>query len=345
MLVFLQSLNMGKREAIIRKFDSWIGKGFNVSKLGSYLNLSISRIKVLRNQRRSRWEQARCDVAELLRQDQHDRAVIRAEYIIKERNMLDVFDMLEGYCELLSERADLLENQRECPDELREAVSGLIFASSRIGQIYELVEVRSIISARLGKEFVSAAVDLRNRCAVNPIIIRKLATTPATLEMRRNVVDDICTELGIHLHLRDETSHTRPDPPLPIFTNSTISLPKTFSGNEEEKIKEKYKDAASAAQAAFESAAYAAAAARVAVDLSKSESKGPGGGQSDAAFTSSSVSSEVPEMKEKYEKEVSGKDESLQRTQLEAKSLKKGENEEEVSSSVKERPISRRTRR
>ncbi|CAA7400856.1 unnamed protein product [Spirodela intermedia] len=200
---------MGKREAMSKKLESWLGRSFKATKLRSYLGITITRLSVLRNQRRVRWEQARCDVAEFLRQGQHERALLRTDHIIKEQNMLDAFDMVESYCHILSERADLLESHRECPEELRETISSLVFADSRCGQLPELHEVRSILASRLGKEFVSSAVELRNSCGVNPTIIQKLSTKQPTVEMKWKVVKDMAAELGIDLPLQE------PSPEIP----------------------------------------------------------------------------------------------------------------------------------
>lgn len=107
--------------------------------------------------------------------------------------MLDVFVVLEGYCHLLVERVSLFEHNklvidflsdnphaftlisisisvygRFCPEELLEAVSTLIFASTRCGDFPELQELRSIFTLRFGREFAARAVELRNNCGVSP---------------------------------------------------------------------------------------------------------------------------------------------------------------------------------
>lgn len=64
----------------------------------------------------------------------------------------------------------ILRSTRECPDELREAISSLVFADSRCGQLPELHEVRLILASRLGKEFIASAVELRNSCGVNTTV-------------------------------------------------------------------------------------------------------------------------------------------------------------------------------
>lgn len=126
--------------------------------------------------------------------------VVQVEHVIKERNMLDAFVTMESYCNLLIERVHLIEQHklvsyihlqiyegsffiylsefssvglifffgcRECPTELREAISTLLFAASRCGEFPELQEIRALFTSRYGKEFVNRAIELRNNCGVN----------------------------------------------------------------------------------------------------------------------------------------------------------------------------------
>lgn len=57
---------------------------------------------------------------------------------------------------------------RECPDELKEAASGLVYAASRCGEFPELQEIRAVLTSRFGKEFAARAIELRNNCGVHP---------------------------------------------------------------------------------------------------------------------------------------------------------------------------------
>ncbi|XP_058079699.1 uncharacterized protein LOC131227889 [Magnolia sinica] len=214
--------------------------------------------------------------------------------------MLDTFIMIEGYCHVLMERVVLIENQKDCPDELKEAIASLIFAGSRCGELPELQEIRYIFITRFGKEFVEAAVELRNSCGVNPKMIQKMSTRQPSLEVRLKMMKGIAYENGIAPDLEEssfgiteEESNLSQSQPRcnrsDVSENAENSVKgraeddphglreldqdEQFSGSMKER---KYADVASAAQAAFESAAYAAAAARAAVELSRSESQEKG---------------------------------------------------------------------
>lgn len=179
--------------------------------------------------------------------------------------MLDVFAMLEGYCHLVTERSVLLRGQRECPDELREAVSSLAYAASRLGDLPELYHVRNVFSSMFGKDFTNSAVEIRNSCGVNPKIVQKLSTRQPSLESRVRITKEIATSKGITLDLVYDVSTNCPEhkPTMQVDPSSTPKRDSSGRG------KYNYKDAASAALAAFESAEDAAAAAKAAVELSQ----------------------------------------------------------------------------
>ncbi|KAK9051105.1 hypothetical protein SSX86_027731 [Deinandra increscens subsp. villosa] len=224
---------------------------------------------------------ARSDIIELLNRNHHEHALHRVDQVIKEQNMVDVYVMVDGYCHLLLQMLNLIEKERDCPEELKEAVSSLIFAAPRCGEFPELHEIRAILTARYGKEFAYGATELRNDCGVNTRMIQKLSQRHSSLETRMKILQEIAIENGIVLNLEDLS---------PILkegagesTNCEIEkkssdlcddFDEVMSYSESVKGRQKFRDAEDAAQVAFESAAYAAVAARAAVELSRSRSFG-----------------------------------------------------------------------
>ncbi|CAK7344387.1 unnamed protein product [Dovyalis caffra] len=187
-----------------KKLDALFGRKFKTSKFSTLAKLAVSRISILKNQRQVRLSQAKSDVIQLLNLGQQERAVLRIEHVIKDQNMVDAFVMMEDYLHFLIDRVVLLETNKECPDELKEAISSLIFASSRCGEFPELQEIRGIFVSRFGKEIAARAVELRSNCGVNPKIIQKFATRQPSLESRKKLLKDIASENGIILHLEED---------------------------------------------------------------------------------------------------------------------------------------------
>ena len=56
---------------------------------------------------------------------------------------------------------------RNCPSELQEAITSIIFAASRCSDIPDLLQVKNLFAAKYGKEFISAVSELRPDTSVN----------------------------------------------------------------------------------------------------------------------------------------------------------------------------------
>ncbi|KAL8249732.1 hypothetical protein R6Q59_006600 [Mikania micrantha] len=257
-----------------RKLDILLGRKFKASKFKATVNLAVSRITVLKNQRQARLAVARSDIVQLLNLNHHEHALLRVDQVIKEQNMLDVLVMVDGYCHLVLQMVNLIEKEKGCPDELKEAISSLLYAAPRCGEFPELQEIREILTSRYGKEFAYGAIELRTDCGVNTRMIQKLSPRQSSLETRIKILREIANENGVVLKLED------PSPTLKEGVEETtkdgldMEIDQVLSFSESINGKKKYRDVEDAAQAAFESAAYAAAAARAAVELSRSRSSG-----------------------------------------------------------------------
>lgn len=60
---------------------------------------------------------------------------------------------------------------RDCPADLKEGISSLLFAGPRCSEIPELLGIRDVFEKKYGKDFVSAATDLRPNAGVNRMVI------------------------------------------------------------------------------------------------------------------------------------------------------------------------------
>ncbi|KAF9665146.1 hypothetical protein SADUNF_Sadunf16G0091700 [Salix dunnii] len=186
--------NMGK------KLDALFRRKFNTSKFNSLAKLAISRIAILKNRKQVRVSFAKSDVIQLLNLGYQERALLR---LSKDQSMADAFDMMEDYIHFLVDRVVQLQKNKECPNELKEAISSLIFASSRCGEFPELQEIHGIFTSRFGKEFAARAVELGSNCGVNSYIIQNLSERQPSLKSRKKLLKGIANENGIILNLEN----------------------------------------------------------------------------------------------------------------------------------------------
>uniref|UniRef100_A0A803LAU2 Uncharacterized protein n=2 Tax=Chenopodium quinoa TaxID=63459 RepID=A0A803LAU2_CHEQI len=141
--------------------------GRKSSKLSSLLEHAITRNSYLKNRQQALFSISQSDVIQLLNLGHQEQALLRVEHVIKSKNMLDAFDMIESYCHLLKQNMSLIEKNKDCPDDLKEAIGSLIYASSRFGVFPELLHIRDFFSSKFGQEFVSQSLDSPRNFGVN----------------------------------------------------------------------------------------------------------------------------------------------------------------------------------
>lgn len=267
------------------------------AKLKSLIKLAAARVAVARRPRLGRRSIARGDVAQLLSIGHLDRALLRAEQVIDEDNMLEVLDIVELYCKILIEQATQLDKPKECGEEIKEAAAGLMFASARCGDLPELLDARAILADKFGRDFAAAAKDGAHG-VVDPTLVRKLSGAPASTEQKQRLTKVIAAENDILLEFPENTGDT--DQGKQNEQAKNVRAEQFVEQNEVKRehhevqgrqrfvdeevnprlarlsVQEQYADARMAAEAAFKSASFAAMAARAAVELSRSESQGKG---------------------------------------------------------------------
>ncbi|KAM6549225.1 hypothetical protein CsatB_020901 [Cannabis sativa] len=152
-----------------KTMDALLGKKFKTSKFKNLVELVSSRIAVIEKQHRLKCMQAQSDVVSLLRLGHQESALLRVELVITEQDMLDAYSMIENFCHLLVERVVSIENNKEVPDDLKEAISSLIYAASKCGEI-----------------------------------VSKLSTQRPNLETKLTMLKEIAFANGIDLHIEGE---------------------------------------------------------------------------------------------------------------------------------------------
>ncbi|OIW15733.1 hypothetical protein TanjilG_04268 [Lupinus angustifolius] len=163
--------------------SSMLRGSFKPAKCKTALKLVVSRIKVLKNKKEAEVRKLKMELAQLLNSDQEQTATIRVEHVIREEKLLAAYDLVEIYCELIVARLPIIESQKNCPIDLKEAISSVTFASPRLSDISELVKVRKQITSKYGKEFVSAAVQLRPDCGLVEKLSAKAPDGPTKTKM------------------------------------------------------------------------------------------------------------------------------------------------------------------
>lgn len=167
--------------------------GRKSSKLASLLDHAITRNSYHKNRQQALFSISYSDVVQLLNLGHQEEALVRVEHVIKSKNMLDAFALIESYCNLLKQNVSLIEKSKDCPDELKEAIGSLSYASSRIGDFPELQHMRDFFTSKFGQECVSQSIESLGNFGVNEKIIPKLSRRKPSLETRISFLREIAS--------------------------------------------------------------------------------------------------------------------------------------------------------
>lgn len=141
--------------------------------------------------------QMKRELAQLLDSGQDRTARIRVEHLIREEKMVAAYELIEIYCELIAARLPIIESQKNCPIDLKEAIASVIFASPRCSDIPELTDVKKHFTAKYGKEFITAALELRPNSGVGRMVVEKLSATAPDVQIKSKVLNAIAEEHNI----------------------------------------------------------------------------------------------------------------------------------------------------
>ncbi|KAJ9547908.1 hypothetical protein OSB04_020451 [Centaurea solstitialis] len=201
-------------------------KSFKPAKCKTSLKLAISRIKLMKNKKGVQINQMKRELSQLLESSQDRTARIRVEHVIREEKMVAAYELIEIYCELIVARMAIIESQKVCPLDLKEAVTSVIFAAPRCSDISELSDIRKHFTKKYGKEFVSAATELRPDCGVSRLLVEKLSAIAPDVKTKIKVLSDVAKEHNINW---DPTSfeEKEPNPPSDLLNVPPSRFEKT----------------------------------------------------------------------------------------------------------------------
>ncbi|XP_065874860.1 uncharacterized protein [Euphorbia lathyris] len=174
-------------------FDCFFGWR-KASKCKKLIRRVQCRLKLLKNKRLSIANQLREDVAQLIRIGYRDLAFKRAEHLFNDEKVLALYELLENFCEFVIAHLSYIRRNKDCPNDINEAVSTLIFASARCGDLPELKRIRKLFRERYGQRFETTAIELLPGNLVNLQVKEKLSIKSVPDEMKQKLLDEIAKD-------------------------------------------------------------------------------------------------------------------------------------------------------
>ncbi|XP_017251187.1 uncharacterized protein LOC108221844 [Daucus carota subsp. sativus] len=141
----------------------------------------------------------RSDVAQLLRIGLHEEAWSKVERICKEQFMVSAYAQLYQFCDCVYLNYDPMSScSSELSDDVHEAVSSLIYAASRCGDVPELHSMRNMFKKHLGQGFERNCVELGPGNNVYPQIKQYLSRKLVVPEdVKHQLMNDVVNEENI----------------------------------------------------------------------------------------------------------------------------------------------------
>ncbi|PWA73597.1 hypothetical protein CTI12_AA259690 [Artemisia annua] len=172
------------------------------SKCKKMIKRAHSRLNELKNKRRCMVKQLRDDTEKHIKVGEFEIAFERVDQLYKDECIIAVYDLLAQFCERIFFHLSYIRRNRECPKEVMEAISSLMFASAR--GFPELLAIRKLFSNRYGETLETEAVNLLPGNHVNIQIIEKLSIQKVSNEVKHKLLKEISEKVVQATPLVDE---------------------------------------------------------------------------------------------------------------------------------------------
>lgn len=169
--------------------------GYDETKMKPYLKMAVHRLKLANSKKGSAVKHQKKEIAKLLEDGKEEKARIKVEHIIREDFTMESYEIIELLCELVHERVKYLSSTKECPPDLLEAVTTLIWCTPRV-DIEELNEVKKQLIKKFGKEFGKNAEESTNE-NINERLMNKLSVKPPSANLVISYLKEIAAEYNV----------------------------------------------------------------------------------------------------------------------------------------------------
>ncbi|KAF8079732.1 hypothetical protein N665_1004s0016 [Sinapis alba] len=193
-------------------------RGFKPAKCKTALQMANSRLKILKNKKEIQIKQLRRELAQLLEAGNTPTARIRVEHVVREEKTVAAYELIGIYCELIVVRLGVIESQKNCPIDLKEAVASVLFASQRLSDVPELSEIVKQFTTKYGKDFATSAIELRPDSGVSRLLVDKLSVKAPDGPTKVKILMEIAEE---HNVVWEAKSFVEPDPKDQLLSGSS----------------------------------------------------------------------------------------------------------------------------
>ncbi len=182
------------------------------NEIKTYIMIIQNKLNLFRNKKIASIKQKKKEIAKSLRENNLDVAKAKMDTIIREEDMITVYDILGPLCEILKERVTYILSNSECPPDLRAQLDSVIYSATRL-EFEELHKLRDMIMTRYGQAYIMKA-DSNADKLVNVNLVEKLRIKPASDVFVTIRLKQLCKEQKIPFEFPMEVESDIPIDPI-----------------------------------------------------------------------------------------------------------------------------------
>ncbi|GAB2277886.1 hypothetical protein Dimus_012588 [Dionaea muscipula] len=145
---------------------------------------------------------SREDIVSLLKLGQQHKAFHRVEQLLKDQNRISAYKEIDSFCQCIFQYLSCTGDQiSDLPTDVNVAVSSLVFAASRCGELPELNKLRNEFKDWYGDKFVYTNIHLLSGNLVSNQIKQALCTCPISEDLKHQLIRNIAREHNVHVSI------------------------------------------------------------------------------------------------------------------------------------------------
>lgn len=150
-----------------------MGNGYATQTLKVKSKMASQRMKAHVSKMENQLVKTKRAIAQLIADDKIQSARIKVEGVLREENLIRVYEWLQMMCDLIHQRVKQIEvSKKECPEDLLESICTLLYCAKRV-DIPELTEVGGQFKAKWGEKWFNANIENKSGRVSKQVMYKK----------------------------------------------------------------------------------------------------------------------------------------------------------------------------
>eukprot|EP01084_Bolivina_argentea_P049578 91175_1 len=180
-----------------------MGNGYSTQTLKVKSKMASQRMRAHVSKKENALVKTKRGIATLIAEEKIQSARIKVEGVLREENLMRVYEWLQMMCDLIHQRIKQIEvSKKECPEDLLESVCTLLYCAKRV-DIPELSEIGGQFKGKWGEKWFNKHIENRSG-RVSKQIIEKLSPQPPKRQTVDRKMKEIATKYDLEWEPGDD---------------------------------------------------------------------------------------------------------------------------------------------